>query len=163
MPADENLWAQGCVVVSVCSLCGQAAESTNHLFLDCIFARRLWGWLSSAIHTSIDLSSFQTILALVDRSWSDQMHDVITATIINVIWGIWHCRNQARFQNKNIPLHLAINVILAIYLAGNASTGSMSSLISKLVIMRSLGIQGHPLKASIIKQVIWYPPYLLFY
>lgn len=38
----------------------------------------------------------------------------------------------------------------------------MSSLVSKLVIMRSLGIQGHPPKASIIKQVIWYPPICYF-
>lgn len=159
MPTDENLWIRGCVVVSVCSLCGRAAESTCHLFLDCCFARRLWHSFGSMINSNINLSSFHSVLSLATRGWSSQMHDVVIASIINILWGIWHCRNQVRFQNKIINSFQAINLISAnLSLSSNASTGFMSSSAMDLVIMRSLGISGHPPKAPNIKQVTWHPP-----
>lgn len=41
MPTDEHLWSKGIIVISMCSLCLCTAETSRHLFLDCIFARRL--------------------------------------------------------------------------------------------------------------------------
>lgn len=38
MPIDEKLWKAGCTVVSVCSLCYQAEETSLHLLFNCPFA-----------------------------------------------------------------------------------------------------------------------------
>lgn len=46
LPTDDMLWRRGCVTVSVCILCCNAFETTNHLFLQCQFAQSLWSWLS---------------------------------------------------------------------------------------------------------------------
>lgn len=56
MPTDECLRQVGCITVSVCSLCYCAAETTQHLFLECPFATRLWEWMSSLIHRPLDRS-----------------------------------------------------------------------------------------------------------
>lgn len=59
LPTDDNLMKRGCIIVSMCSLCGFVAESTTRLFLHCSFAQGLWDWLSAAIKIRIDLSSYQ--------------------------------------------------------------------------------------------------------
>jgi len=63
MPTDENLRNRGCIVVSVCSLCLTAAESSDHLFLRCQFATHLWNWIGGKLNCVIDCSSVDTILS----------------------------------------------------------------------------------------------------
>lgn len=46
LSANENLIRRGCITVSICNLFNQATESSNHLFLDCQFARSLWLWFN---------------------------------------------------------------------------------------------------------------------
>lgn len=70
LPTDDNLIARGCTVVSMCSLCGLACETSSHLFLACPFAVRLWQWLQGMIGCTIDLSSVSSVLEICSRSWS---------------------------------------------------------------------------------------------
>lgn len=69
MPTDDILKARGCIVVTICSLCGNAAETTDHLFLGYPFAQQIWICLSSVIGCSIDYSSFLNVFSVCRKSW----------------------------------------------------------------------------------------------
>lgn len=67
IPIDENLWLWGCIVVSICSLCGCHYETSIHLFLQCWYARTLWSWFGNCLSLNIDVSSIISILSLCIR------------------------------------------------------------------------------------------------
>lgn len=158
-PTDDQLWMRGCLVVSVCSICGKAYESTMHLFFGCSFANRLWNWLSSFLSLHVDSSSLQSILIICNGNWSSQVKDIIVAAIVNIVWVIWFCRNKLRFDGKRISYEAAINMIHAnISLAGNLSSGHMSSNIQELAILKRFSVAGKLSSAPKIKEVNWYPP-----
>ena len=50
LPTDENLAARGCQLPSMCSLCCNALETSNHLFLECSYALHLWSWFASTVN-----------------------------------------------------------------------------------------------------------------
>lgn len=159
MPTDENLWSKGCVIVSVCSLCGCYTETTEHLFLKCDFARKLWCWFGDSLSCHVDTSSFMTIISLCSKDWSSQALDIVAAGIINVLWSIWHCKNKLRFDNKRLPFQSIINLIVSnVSLVGNSSSGCMSNSISEFELLRNFKVNSHPRKARIIKEVMWHPP-----
>ncbi|RDX90406.1 hypothetical protein CR513_27732, partial [Mucuna pruriens] len=64
MSAYENLRLKGCIIVSICNLCGISYESSAHLFLNCNFAQDIWHWFIYVIKHDIDLSSFQSIFSI---------------------------------------------------------------------------------------------------
>jgi hypothetical protein len=41
MPTDDNLRRRGCISVSICSFCLRKDESSEHLFLQCLFAKNI--------------------------------------------------------------------------------------------------------------------------
>lgn len=159
MPTEDNLCCRGCIVVSICSLCGITAESTSHLFFDCSYSNCLWSWLSDMLNLQIDSLDIDSVLSICNRGWSTQALDVVVARIINVLGIIWYSRNQAKFNSKCISLHsVKVLVISNVSLYGNSSRGIMSTSVSELVMMKGLWVNGHPSKAPRIKQVTWYPP-----
>jgi len=46
LPTDDNLSLRGCDFPSMCSCCFSTVETSAHLFFECLFALRLWNWLS---------------------------------------------------------------------------------------------------------------------
>lgn len=130
--------ARGCISVSMCSLCGNALETPDHLFLSCPFAIELWNWLKDILGSDIDLSSFKYILSICDKSRSKQVLHIIIAVILNILGMIWHCRNKLRFENKEISKKSVINSIAAaVSLTGNLSSGGMSSLLAEFRILKA--------------------------
>lgn len=159
MPTEGNLRDKGSIVVSVCFLCGKAAESTNHRFLSCSQAKSLWCWFSSMLNLYVDTLSFHSILSICNKDWSSQGLDVVIAGIINILCTIWYSRNQYQFNNKSITVQFAKKLILSnVRLFGNTSSGFMSSSVAEFVILKGFWVNGHPCKAPRIKQVTWYPP-----
>jgi len=74
MPTDDNLYARGCYMPSMCTLCGKDAETSNHLFLNCQFALSLWQWLQSIVGYNIDLSYLLIDFEVSKRGWSPQSY-----------------------------------------------------------------------------------------
>ncbi|MCI19793.1 ribonuclease H protein, partial [Trifolium medium] len=63
LPYDDNLAIRGCCCLpSICNLCGNASETTSHLFLNCIFASSIWNWLSSILQVSCSFTSLEDTL-----------------------------------------------------------------------------------------------------
>jgi len=58
---DENLSSKGCCLPSMCSLYGSKAETTFHLFFECIYAVNLWCWLAAILNTPIHFQSIEDI------------------------------------------------------------------------------------------------------
>lgn len=159
LPTDDNLWASGCITVSVCSLCGATYETTIYLFLLCLFATSIWQWVQTSLSCSIDHTSFENLLGVCNRNWSNQVWDVVLALVINAVSVIWQCRNKRRFEDYGIPFPRAINIISSsVSLSGRFSKGAMSSSIDEFLILKCFLVGGHPPKAPMIKQVIWTPP-----
>lgn len=136
-----------------------AFETAEHLFLSCPFAQIIWNWLQAVLKCTIDRSSFSTILNTCDKGWGSQVQDVILAALINVVWAIWYCRNMLRFHDKRIQSASAITLVIAsVSLTGNRTSGTMSSSMAELLILRHFAVNSHPRRAPMIKQVTWIPP-----
>lgn len=92
MPTNDRLRSRGCVVVSMCALCGKAYETADNLFLTCSFASNLWQWLQSFLPCSLDFTSCIAVLLSVNRPCSSQVKDVLISIVVHVFWAIWWCR-----------------------------------------------------------------------
>lgn len=139
VPTDYNLRLRGCIFVSMCSLCKSSAETSHHLFIDCNFVLGIWSQLFSSLHYQIDFNSFSSPLRICHNSNSSQLNDVKLAGIVNVLWTVWFCRNQARFHNVVVLVRSVISLISAgITLTGRHPTGSMLSSIEEFQILRAV-------------------------
>jgi hypothetical protein len=151
---DDNLVKRGFPIVSCCSLCGRDYETAEHLFLRCSYTTRYWNWLSVLIGKAIDVSNFNTLLGMCGRGWSPQVCDLIIAAVINILWLIWNCRNNIRFNDvhPNFPRDL-IYLKSLIYQAASHSKGHMFSYIHEFSIIKHFGVACHPPPPPSITQV----------
>jgi ribonuclease HI len=158
---DDNLVKRGFPMVSCCSLCGRNYETAEHLFLRCPYTTQYWNWFSILIGKAIDVSNFNALLGMCSRGWSPQVRDLIIATVINIFWLIWKCRNNIRFNDvyPNFPRDL-IYLKSLIYQAATHSKGHMFSSIHEFSIIKHFGVVCHPPPPPSIRQVNWVrPPY----
>lgn len=119
----------------------------------------MWTWLKYVIGCDIDLSSFLSVLGVCDRGWNTQIKDIVLAAVLNIFSVIWHCRNKLRFDNKLVPIRMAINMVAAaVLLTGDLSQGDMSSSVSDLMLLRTFTIVGHVGRPPSTKEVAWCPP-----
>lgn len=81
--------------------------------LQCPIALSIWNWLSSCLGKSIDCSSIKAIFSVYNQNWSHRLKDVVLATIINVIYSIWHLRNKIRFDNVKCSVNYAKSLVSA--------------------------------------------------
>ncbi|XP_039686503.1 uncharacterized protein [Medicago truncatula] len=157
MPTDENLRRRGCIVVSVCNLCLTAAESSEHLFLSCIFAAQLWGWLGSRLNCVVDTSSFAALLSCRSASCSSQVAEIYLAAILHTLHTIWCARNSIRFSFLAPSLHAAqVRIHSSITMSGNASRGKC--LPSDSPFLDSFMVSHHSRRVKDIISVLWKAP-----
>lgn len=69
----------------MCSLCGMDFETSNHLFLSCLFVGQFWFWPRDMIGYDIDLSSVLLILKICGKGWIPQVSDLILVVVVKVI------------------------------------------------------------------------------
>ncbi|KAG4954902.1 hypothetical protein JHK82_040476 [Glycine max] len=127
-----KLWDRGCNIVSVCNLCEQNFETSDHLFFWCPFSVKIWNWKQQLLNKSFDCSSIQGILSSAVLGWSPQMKDTVLAAVIFSV-----------SKDK---------------VTGNMTSAYMSNSISEFSINRALGVVGYPRKSVHIIQVNWFPP-----
>jgi ribonuclease HI len=151
--------SSGCSLASICSNCNQTAETSSHLFFECMFAKHIWNWLAGIVNISFQVLDYSDIWKICKRNWSPQCKVVIQASIINIISAIWFRRNQARFQDKHIHWKIIINnIISSVHLSGCHTSKTSSPDMTEFRILKHFRINIHPPNAPQIKEVIWSPP-----
>jgi hypothetical protein len=58
-----------------------------------------WNWLSSLLGIPLDFSNFDSLLGMCKKGLSPQLHDLIIASIVNILWMVWKCINNVRFND----------------------------------------------------------------
>ncbi|PWA52985.1 RNA-directed DNA polymerase, eukaryota [Artemisia annua] len=96
-----------------CVLCGDSEESLEHLFTGCIFASRIWHYISSWCKTqSFFVFSFKDLLDFHKFSGlAGIAKDLLYGIIIIGCWCIWKARNNLRFQSKKARVEDVIGEI----------------------------------------------------
>lgn len=87
---------------------------------------------------------------------------MVLVAILNVVWVILRCRNKLCSDNSYIPVPNSINLIIAsVSLTRKMSSGSMSSSVGELLILRKFTVIGHPSRAPLIKEISWVPLFVI--
>lgn len=76
---------------------------------------------------------------------------------MNVVWVIWHYRNNLRFDNKVTTFLVAIKLVISNVSLNDKCRGDVR-LYVRTPILRAFDIAGKPSRAPSIKQVNWFPP-----
>ncbi|XP_019451878.1 PREDICTED: uncharacterized protein LOC109353979 [Lupinus angustifolius] len=154
MPTDENLQRRGCNLASICSICKSNFETSNHSFLECYFVVSLWQWLSSILHTQLDISSIEAIFSYYNKKRSHLLKVVVVAAIIHTANIIWFCRNHSRFEDTTID-QAKIKIKLVISMLGNSSKLCTNHSLQNFYLLRSLNISIKYNLAPKIIEVLW--------
>ncbi|RZB80665.1 hypothetical protein D0Y65_030385 [Glycine soja] len=159
LPSQGALRNKGFFIVSMCSLCGSSYETSDHLIYQFPFVVGLWNWLGGISYCHIYTSSILSILSSGKTSGSAQVVDIFLAVEIFTIWVIWYSRNQICFCNQIITVQQATSIVSSkVNITSNSTKAVMGPSVSELLILKHLGINGHPRKFIRIKEVIWRPP-----
>jgi ribonuclease HI len=104
----DNLSKRGFVGPSICMLCGEAAETMNHLLNSCPYTAQIWDQSALIMRTS-DRKRDNIIDTITD--WRDQ---VFQSSFLNriwqllpgfILWQVWKERNRRLFRNDSLPWH----------------------------------------------------------
>ncbi|OMO96501.1 hypothetical protein COLO4_15233 [Corchorus olitorius] len=116
LATNEELWKRKCRMDPLCVLCGQEAETVEHMILLCDWTRKVWweGCLGLKICKdrirTIDQWFLEVFLEL-NNSKSDAAK--VKSTIAYTCWVIWNLRCQAVMQHKEIDVSRAISWIFS--------------------------------------------------
>lgn len=97
----ENLTKRGWSGPSICALCHNDAESSQHLFVNCSFTQKIWDFVSVRLKFSYhwDVGGFSLRLL----NWYRKSKQFFTIAIF-ISWAIWYTRNCAIFQDFYLML-----------------------------------------------------------
>ncbi|KAK2638779.1 hypothetical protein Ddye_026574 [Dipteronia dyeriana] len=114
-----------------CSVYGVSSESSNHLFIRCPLAAALWEAIFSAFQWRISADTWSSLLSqAMSVSFSNQVMDFkFTLSLV------WH----------------------AVFDANLLEIGCMRNCVDDLLILHWFDIRGCPVRAFVIRSVIWSP------
>lgn len=102
----ENLRKKGIQGPSICCMCRKEEESSNHLFMDCPFARVCW----KLITNPLIIRDLPNQITLFQKQWGNNFpHSgkckglakrIWNNIPANLCWQIWIARNKCIFKNK---------------------------------------------------------------
>nr|CAD1829965.1 unnamed protein product [Ananas comosus var. bracteatus] len=113
LPTNERCYSLNSAPSPFCIYCS-TPEDQNHIFLDCINARRIWDAVMSS--TGI-LFSFNG--DWITEEWIDEgknlavvQQQFIRALIANTFWQIWRERNARQFSNNSSSIQVILRHIM---------------------------------------------------
>ncbi|XP_039129007.1 uncharacterized protein LOC120265183 [Dioscorea cayenensis subsp. rotundata] len=126
----ENLEIRRCntLPTATCVMCHAGVESVDHLFLQCSFAREVWGSFCRMLSFPEPPNSIRDLWLDWRGSMRPALRLSVDLVIKALVWNIWLARNDRIFNAKILSTHctvLSINrMILSWFdaLADNAKT-----------------------------------------
>jgi len=95
----DNLIRRGLIVTSsLCVLCNATEESSQHLFMECVYTQRVWSlglrWIAilSVQHNIVHFESFQL------PHFTAKQNQVWKGIWVTIVWCIWDQRNLDVFK-----------------------------------------------------------------
>jgi hypothetical protein len=143
-----------------CPLCSKAAETIDHVFLNCVWSSEVWkrcmGWWG--VHSCSNLGfvdwwkGWSALCPSLDRkrAWN--------VLFFAVIWTIWESRNGVVFRSSQACIGLALDTIkfrVALWFK-NHGQGSNCDLTLLMLDIRERCVDSVPTKVQ--KSVVWVPP-----
>ncbi|CAL9010028.1 unnamed protein product [Prunus brigantina] len=157
---DEFLQKRGVSLASGCSFCYRYGETVNHLFLTCPFVMALWKWLLHLFNkSSCPFNSMDNLfVGPFVESFSPSSRKLWLLVACNLVWGIWHLRNQIRFDRLVVCLDYAQRWFLSRFKESGIACFVSGHSPSSPLIFQLLGFL--PLNPSAPKfiRVLWSPP-----
>lgn len=107
LPTIDFLQRRGIILTNMCSLCLQEAESVNHIFIHCPFAKEVW----DAILGEVGMAwVFPNNIGNLFQGWnimkiSRRGKRVWSMICPAVCWALWLEGNQRVFENHIEPTH----------------------------------------------------------
>jgi hypothetical protein len=135
----------------------KTSECSDHLFLQCDFASRLWDWIGGKLHCVIDSSLVASLLHCRPARCSSQVSDIFLAAILHTLHTIWWARNAVRFSNVLPSFHSAkVRIHSFIAMSGNISKGKC--MFSDLPFLDSFAVSPNCRIVKDIISVLWKAP-----
>ncbi|XP_074316088.1 uncharacterized protein LOC141652482 [Silene latifolia] len=109
----DNLKLRGIPLANRCVLCGQAEESTQHLFFVCNFSTQVWGSVCKLLGTFTPPSSLHLLLHWFKQYNRGCARVKVTrrCLLVTAIYVIWRERNARIFQGRGLPPEALIRKI----------------------------------------------------
>lgn len=108
IPSAENLSKRKILVPTECHFCKTNYETTEHLFRDCQYSRKIWSTTMGIKSTSspcipLDrwVKNFMSLLKDRDKEEDSLGYCPGTSKFIGTLWAIWLHRNEIAFRTSN--------------------------------------------------------------
>ncbi|XP_074318714.1 uncharacterized protein LOC141655538 [Silene latifolia] len=96
MQVKEKLFALGICQDDTCLFCGNASESHKHLFVECLYSRRIL--MGMAKLCKISLPSGDVLQWVWQHKWSQAKKGVLLYSFMSCYYYIWKQRNRVRCE-----------------------------------------------------------------
>ncbi|XP_058776812.1 uncharacterized protein LOC131651161 [Vicia villosa] len=159
LPTDENLRIKGFSFPSLCSLCNTCSESSPHLFFECSFVRKIWNWFAGTLKDNRLIYNLEDCRKIMEQPWCPRAKVVVQASIACIFHQIWTTRNKNRFEDKTASWKTRVGLVNAhAKIVGDNSRRGSNSAMTNFVFHKKFGVQIHPKKPVVAKEVLWSPP-----
>ncbi|KAF1877237.1 hypothetical protein Lal_00012008 [Lupinus albus] len=149
-----NFWKDNWIGDSLVDILG-----LPHEIHDSLIVKDLWNWLRQVLSYNLNSISMHSLLLSCITQQNSQVKDVMVIAITHTISTIWFCRNQAKFEDKNIYLYQVVAKIKReVSLSGQTATTSPSLSLQDLLILTTFNVTINLNMTPSIVEVIWQPP-----
>jgi len=159
IPTDENLRKRGCTIVSICCFCLSQAETSQHIFFECVVTTRLWNMLCHGTDHPLNLSNYLSLIRSTSSGGSKMVQHVLNSAVIHTISVIWFERNQRYFHDKHKTMTTLFNCVLAeVRMSYNLDFAKGNNSMHDYKISRLFNIPLKTARATVRQVVHWCPP-----
>ncbi|KAL5718214.1 hypothetical protein ACHQM5_011143 [Ranunculus cassubicifolius] len=122
-------------------MCREEVETTEHLFLHCKKAQKMWNYFMAAFgepEFSDGVMNLEMIFKLkLNNGMANEVGKLFWDTLKHaVLWVIWMERNRRIFEGIKMPTWRLINVVMDLLWRWNLSKGVVRRLLIKDVMCR---------------------------
>lgn len=103
LPVREALSRKGVNLPIICPFCELNAETIEHLFFSCHFAKSCWDEIGMNVSLSEGQSGSDWLLSMLTHCTKEALLKVVA-----VLWGIWFFRNKKVWEDKTVTARLVV-------------------------------------------------------